>query len=104
PDETLEHASALLGGDTGPVVIDLERHSPVTLAKGERHPGPRMPGSIVDQVPQHSAQRGDIALYAAGRHGRRVDPERPRVTQPPGFVEDQVVEVDRAGAQLQLVL
>jgi hypothetical protein len=59
---------------------------------------------VVAEVAQHPPQPGGVGGDPAGRHRGGVDPQPGRVPQPPGLLEHQVVEVDRATPQGQGLL
>ena len=102
--EPLEHPLPVGLGDAGAVVVDQEADHAVALGHRERHLGAGVAGGVVAQVAQDPPQTGGVAVDPAGRHGAGVDPQAGDAPQPPGLVEHQVVEVDRASAEPEGVL
>ena len=99
--EALEHTGAFLARNAGAVVIDRERHEPVTLVERERDRPRGVASSVVGNVAHDASERACITHDPAGGHRVGIDRQRCRVAQPASFREHEIVDVDGAGRQPQ---
>ena len=93
--EAFEDPFAVLGRDAGAVVGDDDLDVRVVLVHGHRDIRHSMSLGVVEHVAERPAQLIGIAEHLTRRDAVRVDGDAPSGPQPFGFLQHEVVEVDR---------
>ena len=93
--EAFEDPVAVRWGDAQPIVVDRERDDAAAVAKPDRDGGGGMVLRVLQQVANGPCEVVSVAEHERAGDAGGVDGDVVGTREPGGFVEDDLVEIDR---------